>query len=186
MGSIRKEALRALAEAFACEIPNLRDRICVGQADPGHRLEFPHLVIDPVRWSYEPDQARIYANPAPDRVVLERGSHEGEIQIRIGASTTGEREDLEQRVIDVFLGTELRPGILLSDFEMEELGVVRCSWELDDDEWNDESAGDQEFYSTIGVLGTVPALRTDVAPTIEQVDVELDSGAESTETRIIT
>jgi hypothetical protein len=185
MASIRKEALRAFSEVFACAIPALRDRICVGQSDPGHRLEFPHLVIDPIRWTYDPDQARVYSVPAPDRVVLERGSHEGTIKVRIGASTTGEREELEQRVLDVFLGTELRPGIILTDFELEELGVVRCSWELDDDEWMDDEAGDQQFYSSISVSGTIPALRTDVAPTIEEIDVELDTGEPITETTII-
>jgi len=183
MAVVRVEALRKLGKAITCAIPELEGRICFGQAAPNHTLDFPSIAIDPRRWKYFPDQASEQFEPSPSAVVMNVGRHEADIEIRIGHKTLFQRYELEQKVLDLFLGTPGHPGILLTQITAcEALGHWTAAWELEADEWQDERAFDQQFYSLIAVTGIIPALVTRrEVHTIEQLQLGLDlSGQDST------
>jgi hypothetical protein len=176
MPNLHQLALDALGARLECDIPELRDRVCVGQADWGHELEFPHATIVPLKRSYEPHQADIVRSASTDRAVANVGSHEGAVLLTIGTRTSGARGDLEQRVFDVFLSDELRPGVVLVDFQCD-AGIHRASFTLEDDDWRDQGASDQEFYSQITLEGTHPAIAVyRQVHTIDKVQVDLDTG----------
>lgn len=161
MAVIRIDALRRLERALVCAAPMLEGKVCVGQQAPGTTLAFPHLVIDPLRWRYVPDQADIVVELPGDRVVVNVGRHEATVQIRVGAATPAERADLEQRLLDAFLSTDLHPGVIITEItDCPALGSYVASWELEDDEWQDEKAFDLQFYSLINATGIIPALAT--------------------------
>lgn len=162
MAIIRLSALEALRNKIALDAPGLEGNICVGQADPGEELEFPSLAIKPIRWTYDPHQADEFFVSAPDRVVVDVGAHEAEVQLILGAKTAFKRYELEQEVIDIFLGTPMQPGILNTPVIdcKDKLGEFVASWELETDQWGNEAAFDQEFFSTIIVTGIIPALVT--------------------------
>lgn len=175
MAVVRLEALRALEIAIECAIPALKGKICVGQAPVGHRLEYPSLSIDPVRWKYAPDQAQETVEIARDRVVMNVGRHTATIQIEIVAADLSQRYELEQKVIDLFLSTPLHPGVLLTPVSAcPALGTFIAAWEYDEDEWIDVAAHDGKFISRIIFDGIIPALVTrGEAYTIEQLQLGL-------------
>lgn len=162
MAVVRLEALAGLARAIMCAIPELRDRVCVGQADAGHAMTFPSLTIVPRgAWKFYPDQAEEVFEPSPNCVVMNVGTHQATLDVRLGAATLYQRYALEQKLVDLFLSTPLRPGVLLTQITAcENLGPFVAAWEYEDDEWRDEKAFSQEFYSEIAITGTIPALVT--------------------------
>lgn len=180
MAVVGIEAIRYLAKAIMCVIPELSGRICLGQADPRKELALPSVTIDPVRWTYHPDQALEVYEPAPNAVVMNVGRHESDVALNIGAKTTSKRYELEQKILNLFLETPLHPGILFGQVTACEcLGPFVAVWELESDEWRDDRAFDQQFYSQIMLTATIPALvtRRDVY-SIEQLQLGLNMTAD--------
>ena len=171
MAIVRLEALRGLKARIECKVPELVGAICVGQADSAEDLVFPSLNIDPVRWRYNPHQAQDVRDAAPDRIVSNVGYHNATIQLRINAKNSYERADLEQKVLDLFLSNELRPGILLTNIvSCPDLADFVAAWEFDEDEWEDGGAFSNQFESVLAINGVIPALVTyGSVHTIEQL-----------------
>jgi hypothetical protein len=161
MAVVRLEAMRGLRAAIECAIPDLHDHICVGQAPPDHLKKWPNLAIDPGRWRYEPDQEMEHHEFGADRVVFNVGRHDAAVVLRLGAQMIGQRAELEQRLIDLFLADEHRPGILLTPItSCAELGEFVAAWALDEDEWQDDDAIERHHFSVVTLSATIPALVT--------------------------
>lgn len=156
MSVLRIRALEVLAECIAEEVPELAGHICAGPAEPNHKLEFPSLAIIPVRYFYQPEQAKEWRCPTHSDLVIEVGKHEARVVLRLGAATHRERVIIEQKVLDVFLSQPLRPGVIVN--QVADCFDAVVAWELEDEEWEDERAFDQKWYSDINVLGQIPAL----------------------------
>lgn len=181
--SVRLESLEALKLAIMQAIPELTDMICVGQADPSHALALPHLTIDPVRWEFMPYQAEEKSSPGFDKVVVDVGTHEGIVQLTIGAENLGQRAIIEAKLLDLFLRQELAPGVLVTVVQScPELGEWEAAWELDEDEWQDQSAFDGKFYSRISVNGVIPALTIRQGFPMENLQVQTELDEQFTET----
>lgn len=161
MSVVKLDALAALQCAIADAVPDLDGRICVGIGPPGHKLAFPSLAIDPVRFSYKPYQAAELPTATPDRVVMDVGLHEVMVQLRITAANAQQRYELEQAVTDLFLSQPLRPGVLVTPLSgCYLLSDFQATWIFDDAEWGNGMAFEQVYESTITVLGEIPALVT--------------------------
>ena len=163
MSIIRIEALKSLSAKIQCDIPELSGRICVGQSTSGHKQGYPSLAIDPVRFRYSPDQARVVAEPSPDLAVLRVGRFEGTVQMRLTAASLFDRASIEQKILNIFLGDrDGGPGVLMSRAVScrDTYGDIDCAWELDSDEWQDEKAFDQTYRSFIVINAVIPALAT--------------------------
>ena len=176
MAIIRLEALTALKVAIECAVPELKGQICVGQPFANRDQSFPAVSLYPVKWTYHPEQAEDRpGGGAQDRAVVAVGRHQSIIQIRIGAATPHKRDELEQKVLDLFLNTQLHPGVLLTPvLKCKALGEFLAAWELDEDEWDDDKAFDNQAWSQITCLGIIPALTTyGNAPTISEIQLGL-------------
>jgi len=161
MAIIRIEALRKLRDLIVCEIPELEGRVCVGQAPPTKQLKFPHMNIEPRAWTYHPDQEAEVFIPGPSTLVVNVGRHECELEILIGETSNYKRAEYEQRILDVFLSTELRPGVLLAQVtDCADLGDWTAAFMLEEDQWRDEKVFDKQFYSMITCTASIPALVT--------------------------
>lgn len=163
-GVIRMEALKGLRAQLAAAIPDLEYQIRAGQAPPNTPRKFPCLNIYPTRWTYDPSQEAEVLDPgadapADDRLILNVGEFTATIQLRLSTATLDQRDSFEDKILNVFLSQEGRPGILITPVSsMPELGNWVAAWELEGDEWNDAKAFDNEFDSIIEVTGIIPAL----------------------------
>ena len=165
MAVVKIEALKYLADLLKAAIPELEGKICVGQAMPNHDLAFPSLAIVPVgRWRFIPDQDGddTGVSPLPDRVVMNVGRHDVTIQLQLACATQDQRYELEQQIERFFLGTELHPGVVFGAVNAceDDVGEFVASFMLDDSEWQDGKAFQQQSWSYIDVLASIPALVT--------------------------
>jgi len=178
MAVIKIEGLRAFEALIACEIPELKDQTCIDAAGPGHDLGFPSLSIEVTRSRYMPDQEDDVFSPSANAVVLNVGRHLQDIVLRLGAATTFQRGELEQKIMDLFLETDGHPGILFTQLTAcEDLGPFVASWELEEEDWQNEKVFDRQAYSVIKVVGILPALVTRRGVyTMEQLQLGLEFG----------
>ncbi len=164
-GVVRIEALRAFTALVELQIPELAGHTCAGQAPSSEKEETPNLSIEPGRWMFLPEQAAQHAVLPGNVVVYEVGNHEAACVVSIVAPTVGQRATLESKVLDLFnsnvhpLTGMMMPGVLVfSVSACPELSRWSCSFELDNDEWNEAGAHDRRLESRIVVTATIPAL----------------------------
>lgn len=156
-GIIRIEALGRLARAIEACVPELKGQICAGPAEAPHRLSFPSLSINPVRFQYFPDQARVWCSPSASRVVLDVGRVEGTVQLRLGTTTAKQRYALEQAILEkIFWSDPDRPGVAVYTLSNAHDAVV--AYELDENTWQNEKAFDKQWYSVMAMSLQLPAL----------------------------
>lgn len=162
MGIVRLEALRSLAARIEAAVPALAGKVKCGQAPAGTEQTYPTLTIIPGTLKYEPHQEAEHAtigDPALGNVVYNVGAHHGPVQLRIVATTVGERMQLEQDVANFFLAQELRPGIVITEVTTcPELGNWVAAFEYESDQWINVDAFDRKLESLILVNAVIPAL----------------------------
>lgn len=178
MAVLKIEGLRGLEALIVCEVPELQGQTCVDQAAPSHDLSFPSLALTIERSRYLPDQEDEHHEPSPNAVVLNVGRHVQDIKLRLGTASTFQRAEIEQKIMNLFLGEEGHPGILFTQLTTcEELGPFVAAWELEEEDWQSEKAFDRQLYSELKVTGILPALVTRRGVyTIEQLQLGLDIG----------
>lgn len=162
MGVVRIEALRAFAAMIETAIPDLAGKVKAGQVPSGVDQTYPSLTIVPGPLSYEPAQDLEHAtigDPAAGNVVFNVGAHSGPFQLRLVATTIGERWTLEQKIVNLFMAQELRPGVIVVPVtSCPELGNWLAAFEYTSDQWIDTEAFDRKLESLITVNGIIPAL----------------------------
>ena len=159
---VRIEALKALAAVIEAAVPDLAGKVLTEQQPPGAVQTYPTLTLVVGRLKYFPDQESEYAtigDPADGNVVYNVGDRIGPLQLRLVASTIGQRRQLEQQITNLFLSQEMRPGILVVPVTTcPELSDWIAAFEYEDDEWFDASAFDRKLESLIVVTAIIPAL----------------------------
>jgi len=153
---IRMRALEALAEVFARLVPELA-HVQAGQADAPQRSPWPNLSVTGSRWRYEPTQdGTIHALLPPTRAVFEVGRLSTTLQLHLGTKNTRERARMEHAINQLFLSQRGHPGILT--LKLNDCWGALVSYELDDTGWDDDEALSKEFWATIALGCTAPAL----------------------------
>lgn len=157
------EAFRALGALIAAAVPELVGKINpTGQVESSRVQTYPTLTFVPGQLKFEPHQAIEHAtigDPDDGIVVFHVGERSGPLQLRIVATTPGERWTLEQRVLDAFSSQEGREGVLVVDVTaIPGLGDWTASFELDNDQWQDAGAFDGKHESIVVVNAIVPVL----------------------------
>lgn len=137
------------------QVPELIGHICK-MGEPHLARVWPNLQIIPIRFTYHPMQEFAHKNLGVSRAVFDVGRHQGTVQLRLGATTPAERWELEDKILNVFLQEEGRPGVLVTTIEQVHDAVV--AWELEEDAWDNEKVFAKEFYSTLTVRVQIPAL----------------------------
>jgi len=161
MAVVRLEAMRMLESAIEQHVPRLRGRVVPWPQPPGQKLKLASIALILVRTHFNPEQATEVYEPSPDEVVMRVGMHELTVQMRLTAATLPERAALEEQVLDLWLSSIGRPGILLTPVvSCPRFGSITCAWELEDATWEDEMAFDEKWWTTMVVTGQVPALVT--------------------------
>lgn len=139
---------------MGCAVPDLADKICVGQGVPGHALGFPSMSLMAIRWRYEPEQEALAVRQSSRVALWHAGNWIGTLQLRIATATQAERYTLEEAVTQAFMQRRGAPGVIVSDV----VEGIAVAFELESSEWDDEKAFDQNYGSTTVVTATVPMI----------------------------
>lgn len=159
MAVVRLEAFRALAKAIEDGVPDLAGK--VAPWTPQTAAARPILTIIPVSRRYLPDQAEEVHDAGPSTVILDVGNFETLVQMRLEHDTPEERAEVEEKILALFLEREGGPGVLVTPvLSAPQFGTFIASWELEDDEWTDDLAFNNEYESLITLTGHIPALIT--------------------------
>jgi hypothetical protein len=165
MSVVRLCALEALSEVLVEAIPELDGQVCIGVPPNTHEQTYPSMTINPVRWKFQPEEIEELDMGSSGLSVRRVGTHEGMIQIRVLATTPGQRDELASRVVDVFAGFEdedgcPHPGTILA--RVTECGAVpwTACFDLDRDEWINQRAFESKYEALIEVDAAIPALVT--------------------------
>lgn len=164
MAVLRYEAFKALETAIETFAPELVGKIVIAWAPPEKAACYPALAIIPTKWKYFPDQeSEHFMDETETTVVYNVGRHEAIVQLRLQATTPYERMAIQQKLIDMFLSQEGRPGVLVTSISEATTPEIRdwfCSWELEADEWRSEKAFSNQLWSVCEINATLPALVT--------------------------
>ncbi len=201
MASVRLKAFTALSRAIQEGVPELKGNVFIQPIDGSQSMPFseplscPHsLVITRNVFTYFPEQMQIVALPEPTIVVVKVGYHEGEVELRLASPDAEERADLEQRLLELFLGSVHpvtgvgRPGVLVTEVtDFPRLGDFVAAWELDDGDWREEAVFDRSRQSILSVNALIPALATrEGVPTIESLRLALTEDFDKTFDETVT
>jgi hypothetical protein len=182
MAVVKLEALKALRCAILAGVPDLSEEaINPWAVAPNVKKQMPGLAFVPARFAYYPDQAEAVYDPAPDCVVMNVGRHEATVQLRLVHASAVGRAEIQDKIIDLFLGTPLHPGVLLTPVvSAPQFGNFLAAWELGDETWQDEDAQGQEYWSYLTILGQIPALVTRGAHRIRDLRLGLTEDFDTT------
>jgi hypothetical protein len=142
-------------------------------------VKYPSLAVVSRAFTFMPWQAvernLPYTDPdysATDS-LYEVGGFEGELELRLYARSAPEREDWTQRLVNLFMKDEGRPGIVIlftPDVVIEDrntLFAAPCSFILEDEEWRDEAVFTDKRYTYATIQAAFPALISKPAANIE-------------------
>jgi hypothetical protein len=160
---VRTCALESLAAVVTCSIPELREAVCIGAPPSSHEQTYPSLTINAVKWAFRPENIDELRDTPPGVLIRRVGHHEGMVQLRVLATTTGQRDELSERISKVFEAFEdedgwPHPGVVLT--RITECGLVpwTASFELDSDEWVNLEAFERKYEALLQVDAFIPAL----------------------------
>jgi hypothetical protein len=180
MDNMRNAALHALARTITCAVPELIDKVCVGAPPSSHEQAYPSMTVNAIRWRFiasEIEEIEEAAGAPPGLSIRRIGSHEAMIQIRILCTSTAQRDELAEKVVQVFLDSEdedewPHPGIIIA--RITDCGFVpwTASFELDQDEWVNLRAFDRQYEALIEATGILPAFSCKPGvPTIDTLEM---------------
>lgn len=162
MAIVRLEALKSLGARIEAFVPALAGKVKTAQAPSGTDQTYPTLTIIPGPMKFESLQEVEHATigaASLGNVVFNVGAFSGPVQLRIVATTVGERMALEQGVTNLFMSQERRAGIVITEVTAcADLSTFLAAFEYDNDQWMDADAFDRKLESLIVVNGIIPAL----------------------------
>jgi len=159
---VKLEALKALGAFIESQIPELKGKTEIHQVPPDYKMGFPRLaIVAGGRYRYEPRQEGYVTRTSATAIVVNVGSWETVVQLRLACATPAQRYDLEDRLSALFWRVENRPAVLLTTVTAcQQLGDILAAWDIGDTDWNDEMAFSSQFWSVLTLEATIPALVT--------------------------
>jgi hypothetical protein len=128
-------------------------------------MEYPSIAIVPMAFTFaEPLQEDEVEDVQPYTLLVNVGDFEGSVEVRVAANSAFEREEIEQRILELMLSTEFAPGYLGIETDPVRLGGVQylhralASFELAREQWREEMVFSNERYSYLTLDTTFPAL----------------------------
>lgn len=183
--SLKRVVADAIANYLSTNIPGLTGKVSAVAAGPETMAPClaVKVIVDSTR--FEPTEPNeVYWDEVTDdkTVVLDIGQFVGMVSLELYAVSPAEREEYEQKILDLFQATKWAPGTLFITTPnllvngYASLYSAEAKVRLESEEWNDEFAFEAKRYSFLDVSIDFPALTTDTdAPTIESLQIALDS-----------
>jgi len=176
MSKLKKAMADTLATYMRNNLPpSLGIKVGVMASQWEEPTEFPSVRILPGKFTFMPWQANEVDDSLDDVNVLEIGTMEGTVQIRISAKTSQERDEVEDAVANLFLSDELRPGVLPLQTPAVTLGGIATAYQapvsftMEDAEFHDEMVFSKKRYTFMDLNAYYPALVARRVATIEEL-----------------
>lgn len=162
MSIVRLEAYRRLQAQIESAISELDGHVRILQVPPDQSWSAPSLaLIPPERHGFYRQQESEHSKPTTSTLVVEVGWWTGTAQLRVAHATQAQRNDLEERLTQLFWQRENAGGVLLSPVTAcSDYGNFTASWELNDSGWDEEFAFSSQHWSVTELSVTIPALVT--------------------------
>lgn len=167
MSIIKAKAIEALRDyfiaVFGADLPD----IFAHEQDPD-RLACPvTLVIHAIgTFTFQPFDADELQTSEADSVQVHVGDFSGKVQLTLGSRSVPERTALGGRILNEFLKTPGKPGVLVVQLTGFDVGGVTFAnnlpvgFVLGDDAWEEEMVFERKRYENIEVDVDFPALVT--------------------------
>lgn len=168
-GVVRKAALDALASVIrdATDGAFSDHAIHVEDAEPDVEACWPNLVINTMgSFSFEPFDADDVEGVTSDTATVHVGDFTGRVRIRLGAKFKPERTKIGEAILQEFLKTPGKPGVLVVQLTGLKIGPVTLSasipvaFRLDTTEWEEEMVFERKRFQDLAVDVEIPALVT--------------------------
>lgn len=180
--NIKRITANILASHLASNIAGLSGKVTAVAAGPEEDLACLAVKIIPDAMIFEasnPDE--IYWDEVVDdgKVVVDVGSWTGNFTIELYTNSPAEREEYEQKIIDLFQATEWAPGTLylttpaLTVNGYASLHTAEIKFRLQEENWIDEMSFESKRYTFLEIFVDYPALTTYNAGTIESLQLAL-------------
>lgn len=161
MAIVKLDALNALAAAIATAVPALAGKVVVQQAVSSKIESWPNLSISLAgKMEFNPADRLLQQDLGNNVVVWNVGAHEGPLQMRLVATSSRERMDLEQQVIDFAMARDLGPGVIVVPVVSAAVINWTAAFEYEDSQWQDVRAIEREYDAVLTFNAVIPALVT--------------------------
>lgn len=168
MSLVKRAMVDAFVAAFQAALPaSLQIDVQGSGANWEEPSKFPALRIIPSeKFKFDPMQEQEIDDTQPDQLLVEVGDFEGMIELRAVGRNRKEREIIEDAVMNVLLGKEGTPGVLVAQTAPVTIGGFASLYQatvsmcLSDEEWRDEMVMDRKRYTFITLDAYYPALVT--------------------------
>lgn len=167
-GVVRKAALEALAAVIrdATDGAFSDHAIHVEDAEPDVEACWPNLVLNTMgSFSFEPFDADDVEGTATTATV-HVGDFSGRVRIRLGAKYKPERTKIGEAILQEFLKTPGKPGVLVVYLSGLQVGAVTLAsdipvaFRLDSTEWEEEMVFERKRFQDLAIEVEIPALVT--------------------------
>lgn len=168
--SLKRAAAQSLVDYFKNVIPpTFGIHYGVDHAEPEDKLCFPSIRVIPGSFSFVPWQDQYLDETLADRALVEVGTFEGMMEIRLSTKSQAKAELIEDFIINAFLATELAPGIVVTQTPQVTIldwlttYQANISFALDKMDWQDELSYTKKQFTFLELECWFPALvmRTD-------------------------
>lgn len=183
---MKRVCVESLATALAAVVPAGVDvKACAaGWEEP---TKFPAVRVLPGKFTFDPWQEQEVDDTQATNLFLEVGEFEGNVEIRVSATSKIQRETIEDAITNFFLSREYSPGVQVVTLPAVPVGGIattyqaNCAFALEDEEWREEMVFADKRFTFLDVEAWFPALvvRTGVATIqslrlVMQADVDED------------
>lgn len=176
--NMKRIVANALANYIASNVAGLSGKVTAVAAGPETTLPCLAAKIIPDTFTFDPAQEdEVYeADPDDGKIITDVGSWTGQFTIELYSTTPAEREEYEQKIIDLFMQEAWAPGTLYIDLPALTVGgyvslyQAQIKYRLEQEQWMDEMAFENKRYSFLDVFIDYPAL---VVRTAHDLDIQL-------------
>lgn len=166
--SIQRVCGDTLVNYITAAIPALAGKAATGAAGPDTTAPCLSLRVMPQKFTFEAaDPAEVYEAAVDDgKVIVDVGQFTGMFTIELRGTTKLEREEYEQRILDLFLSSAWAPGTLYLLTPTLIVNGYTSLYQADfkiflqDSEWNEDYTFEAKRGSFIDVYVDFPALTT--------------------------
>jgi hypothetical protein len=166
---VRDAALQALRQVVVTAAAGLVDpqHVFAEDAEPDVRACYPNVAIDTQgSFTFDPFDADEVDASAPTTVTVHVGDFVGQVRIRVGSESKTERRKIGEAILQVFLNTPGKSGVLVVQLTGLVVGGVTLAaqvpvaFRLGDTMWDEEMVFDRKRFQNLVLDVELPALVT--------------------------
>lgn len=187
MSVIKRAACEALKTYLTAQSSLAGVTVTTPQRDYEDTQAYPSVSIVPRRFELvERFQEHEADDSVTGKLLVNVGTLEGTVEVRVHTRTPYERETLEEAVLAAMFSTELAPGVVVCQLAAVTVGGQAYTHQplttfvLSDEEWREEAAFVDDRYTFLTLDASFPLLVSRDVPSIDQLILAFTSDLTST------